>query len=69
MADKIYEITSINWLHFALEAKETNLSIGDVEESELWDVAELEDFRIRLINDDGAAEIIDMAKWKKDKRV
>lgn len=63
---KIYEITSINWLHSEIEAKETELSIDDVPESELWDVSYFEDFKIRLINWKGKAEIIDMAEWVKE---
>lgn len=59
MADtKIYEVTSINWLHLCLEAKETDLSVDDVEGSELWDISEFEDFHIRLVNG-GTAKVID----------
>lgn len=67
MADKIYNVTSINWLHCAIEAKETDLSTGDVPESEVWDIAECEDFKIRLVNGN-SAEIIDFEEWK-NKRV
>jgi len=64
MADtKIYEVTSINWLHSCLEAKETDLSVGDVPESELWDISEFEDFRIRLVNGEGMARVIDFGEW------
>jgi len=62
--NKIYEVTSINWLHFCLEAKETDLSVGDVPESEVWDISDLEEFEIRLVNDAGGADIIDMVAWK-----
>ncbi len=64
MVNKIYEVTSINWLHSCIEAKETNLSVGDVPESELWDVAEFGDFKIRLVNKRGKVKIIDIEKWK-----
>ncbi len=60
---KIYEVISINWLHSYLEAKETDLNIGDVPESELWDISYFEDFRVRLVNGSGKTEIIDMAEW------
>ena len=60
---KIYEVISINWLHSYLEAKETDLNIGDVPESELWDISYFEDFRVRLVNRKGEAKIIDMEEW------
>lgn len=66
VVDKIYEVTSIDWQHLYLETKETDLNVGDVEESELWDISDFEDFGIRLVNGSGKAEIIDMAKWKKE---
>jgi len=63
VVNKIYEVTSINWLHSYLEAKETNLSVGDVEETELWDIAEFEDFHVRLVNGEGVAKVINFGKW------
>lgn len=68
VADKIYKVTSIQWLHFYLEAKETELTIDDVPENELWDISYFEDFRIRLVNQKGKAEIIDFAEWVKRNR-
>ncbi len=63
VANKIYEVTSINWLHSFLEAKETDLSVGDVPESELWDIEEFEDFKVRLVNGDRMGEVIDFGEW------
>ncbi len=60
---KVYEVISIQWLHSYLEARETDLSINDVPESELWDISYFEDFRVRLVNRKGEAKIIDMAEW------
>lgn len=67
--DKLYEVTSINWLHMTLEAKATDLTVDDVPERELWDISEIEDFRIRLVNRKGVAEIIDFVEWKKKHRL
>ncbi len=63
MANKIYEVTSINWQHSCIEAKETDLSVGNVLESELWDIAEFEDFKIRLVNGDSVVKVIDLWEW------
>lgn len=63
VANKVYEVTSIQWLHSYLEAKQTDLNIGDVPESELWDISYFEDFRVRLVNCSGKTEIVDMAEW------
>lgn len=63
MSDKIYKVTSINCLHFELEAKETDLSADDVEESELWNVSDFREFCIRLVNDSGMCELIDFGEW------
>lgn len=32
-------------------------------ESELWDISFFKDFRIRLVNGKGKAEVIDMEEW------
>lgn len=62
VADKIYNVTSINWMHFSLEAKETDLFVGGVPESEVWDISYFEDFKIRLVNGSGV-EIINFEEW------
>lgn len=63
VANKVYEVTSIQWLHSYLEAKQTDLNIDDVPECEVWDISYFEDFRVRLVNRKGEAKIIDMAEW------
>lgn len=67
VANKIYEVASIQLLHSYLEAKETDLSVGDVPESELWDISEFKHYVVKLVNSGGKADIIDFADWK-DKR-
>lgn len=63
VADKIYKVTDIDFCNQTIEARETDLTIDDVPESELWDISYLGDFRIRLMNWKGIAEIVDFAEW------
>lgn len=60
---KIYKVTNIDFCNLTIEAKQTDLNIGDVPESELWDISYFEDFRVRLVNRKGEAKIIDMEEW------
>lgn len=65
---KIYEVISINWLHFEIEAKETDLSIDAVPEDELWDISCFKDFNVKLINQKGGAEVVDFAEFMRKHR-
>lgn len=62
---KIYEVTDIDFCNLTIEAAETDLSIADVPENEVFPVEELMEFRIRLCNGGGMGEIIDFAEWVK----
>lgn len=63
ISDKIYKVTSIDWQHLTLEAEEAGLYVDDVPENEVWDILDLEEFRVRLVNDKKKADVIDMAEW------
>ncbi len=52
-------------MHSSLEAKQTDLSVDDVPESELWNITEFTDFRIRLVNGEGVAKVVDFGEWVK----
>lgn len=65
---KIYKVTDIDFCSLIIEAKETDLNIDDVPESELWDISYFEDFRVRLVNRKGEAKIIDMEEWLEENK-
>lgn len=46
-----------------ITAVETDLAINDVSESEVWDISEFKDYKVKLVNNGGQAEIVDMAEW------
>lgn len=63
-ANKLYEITRISFFYMTVEAVETNLTIDDVPESEVWNIWEFEHYKVKLINNGGKAEIIDFEDWR-----
>lgn len=60
---KIYEITKISFFYMTIEAIETKLTAADVSEDELWDISDFKNYKIKLINNGGQAEIVDFEKW------
>lgn len=68
MTDKLYEVTSASFVDLTLEAIETDLSIDDVPESEIWNIADLREFQVRLVNRGSVAKIIDIAEWMRTVR-
>lgn len=68
VADKIYKVTDIDFCNLTIEASETNLSIADVPENEVFPVEEFGEFKVRLINGCGMGEIVDFAEWVKRNR-
>ena len=65
---KIYKVTNIDFCNLTIEAKQTDLNIDDVDESELWDISYFEDFRVRRVNCSGKTEIVDMAEWLEENK-
>lgn len=51
-ADKLYEVEKFSFYDFSIKAVETDLKIGDVAESEVWDISDFKDFRVTLKNKD-----------------
>lgn len=52
-----------------IEATETDLTLSDVPECELWDLAEFERYKVKLVNNGGMGEIVDFEKFRKEKKL
>lgn len=48
-----------------VEAVQTGLTVNDVPKSEVWDISEFKNYKVKLVNNGGKAEIIDFADYKK----
>lgn len=64
MLDKFYQIMDISFSDLTVQAAEVDFSIMDIPENEVFDLSELKEFKITLINKRGQAEVIDFVKWK-----
>lgn len=53
---KIYSIKRISFFYMSIEAIETELSVNDVPENELWDIGDFRNYKVKLINNSGVAE-------------
>lgn len=62
--DKLYEINHISFFYMTLEASETDLTINDVPADKMWDIEDFKNFKVKLINNGGRAEIVDFNVWK-----
>lgn len=51
-----------------VEAMETDLIVNDVPEDEVWDFEFFKDYKTKLVNKSGGAEIVDFGEWKKKGR-
>lgn len=61
--NRIYEITRISFFYMSIEAAQTNLTMNDVPENETWDISEFKNYKVKLINNGGQAEVIDFEEW------
>ena len=43
--------------------------MNDVPESEVWDVEEFRDYKVKLVNNGGQADIVDFDDWKKERNL
>lgn len=51
VADKIYNVTAIDFHNLTIEATRTDLSIADIPGNEVFPIEEFGEFRVRLCND------------------
>lgn len=51
-----------------IEATEIDLTVDDVPECEVWDLAEFKNYKVKLINNGGKAEIVDFGEFKNRNR-
>lgn len=69
MNDRLYEVTKFLFFHMTIEAVQTNLTVGDVCEDEIWGMAEFRNYKVKLINGDGGmGEIVDFEEFKNRNR-
>lgn len=52
-----------------IEASETDLTVDDVAECELWDIEDFKNYRVKLVNNGGMGEIVDIEEFRKKIKV
>lgn len=68
MNDRLYEVTKFLFFHMTIEAVQTDLTVDDVCEDEIWDIGEFRNYRLKLTNGSGGkGEIVDFSEWKSRK--
>lgn len=67
IGEKVYKVTDISISESYIEAAETELSIAEIPENELWDIEELGQYQIKLLNRQRKIKIINIDQWKQSK--
>ena len=47
-----------------VEAVQTDLTMNEVPGNETWDIGEFKNYKVKLVNNGGQAEVIDFNGWK-----
>lgn len=68
IGEKVYKVTDISVSESYIEATETELSIVEIPDNELWDIGELEQYQIKLINHQKKIKVINIDQWKQSKQ-
>ena len=64
--DKLYRVTDISFTDMSIHAVEITSAVGILQNT-VFNLEELREFRIRLVNNGGAADIIELRAWKRQK--
>lgn len=63
--DKLYEVENISFSYFTVNARQTDKTIDDVPENEVFDITDFPEFKITLHNWKG--KVIDFLEYVKSK--
>ena len=66
VVDKLYQVTNISFADMTIRAVETTTA-APVPQNVIFDLDDLKEFKIKLINNGGMADIVDFGVWKKNK--
>lgn len=64
---KLYEVEQINFFDFNVQAKETDKTISDVPEKEVFDITDLKEFKVTLRNWHG--NVVDFIEYVKNRKL
>lgn len=62
--EKLYEVEKISFFNFSVQAKETDKTVNDVSEEEVFDLTDFKDFKVILRNWKG--NVIDFMEYLKN---
>jgi hypothetical protein len=65
--NKLYSVEKISFYDFSVSAVETDLTIEDVPENEIFEIEDFPDFKVILSNWSG--KVVDFAKYVESKKV
>lgn len=67
ITDKLYQVTDISFADMTIRAVETIHAIS-VPQNEVFDLDDLKEFKIKLINNGGMADIINFSGWLRSEK-
>lgn len=65
--DRLYEVEKISFFYFTVQAKETDKTISDVPDEEVFDLTDFKEFHITLRNWHG--NLVDFKKYVENRKV
>ena len=64
---KLYSVEKISFYDFTVVAKETDMTISDVPEKEVFDITDLKEFKVTLRNWHG--NVVDFVNYVKNRKL